>query len=107
MKSAQALPQWIGMFLFCLGFMFLVPLIALMHIYSIPELWEAVTKETGWHQIMLLWVVADVVLVAVIFAYACEIVFYRDKEADGKSIEQKAEESKFKPEPVDSEVEES
>lgn len=100
MKSAQALPQWMGMFLFCLGFMFLIPLIALMHIYSIPELWESVIKETGWHHIMLLWVIADVVLVAVMFAYASEIVFYRDKDADGKSIEENAEESKFKPEPV-------
>lgn len=100
MKSAQALPQWMGMFLFCLGFMFLIPLIALMHIYSIPELWEVVTEETGWHQIMVLWVIGDVVLVAVMFAYASEIIFYRDKKAEGKSIDENAKESKFKPEPV-------
>lgn len=111
MKSAQALPQWIGMFLFALGFMFLIPLIALMHIYSLPVLWEKVIVETGWHYIMLLWVVADIVLVAFMFAYASEIVFYRDKQSEVKSIEEKANESKFKPEPVnispkkDSEVE--
>lgn len=99
MKSAQSLPVWIGMFLFILGFMFLVPLIALMHIYSIPALWDTVIVETGWHYIMLLWVVADVVLVAFIFAYASEIVFYRDKKAEGKSIDENADESKFKPEP--------
>jgi len=103
MKSAQALPQWIGMFLFILGFMFLVPLVALMHIYSIPELWETVIKETGWHYIMMLWVIVDVVLVAFIFAYASEITFYRDKKADGKSIEENADESEFKPK--ESEVE--
>ena len=113
MKSAQALPQWIGLFLFCIGFMFLIPLLALMHIYTIPALWDTVIVETGWHYIMLLWVVADIVLVAFIFAYASEITFYRDKKAEGKSIDENAEESKFKPEPVnipptdDSEVEES
>ena len=113
MKSTQALPQWIGMFLFILGFMFLVPLVALMHIYSLPELWDKVIIETGWHYIMLLWVVADVVLVAIMFAYASEIVFYRDRKAEVKSIDEKASESKFKPEPVNvkptdnSEVEES
>jgi hypothetical protein len=101
MNSAQALPQWIGYFLFLLGFMFLVPLIALMHIYSIPELWDIVILETGWHYIMILWVVADVVLVSVIFAYASEITFHRPKELDERSIDENAKDSKFKPEPVD------
>ena len=97
MKTAQSLPQWIGMFLFVLGFMFLVPLLALLHIYSLPELWEQVIKETGWHYIMLLWVVVDIILVAVILAYACEITFYRDKRAEGRSIDENAEKSDFKP----------
>jgi len=104
LKSVQSLPQWIGFFLLIIGFMFLVPLIALMHIYSIPELWQKVIVDTGWHYMMFLWIVADIFLVGLIFAYAGEIIWYKDKEAEVKSIKENADASEFKPK--ESEVEE-
>jgi len=97
MKSVQALPIWMGFFLLVIGFMFLVPLIALMHIYSIPDLWNEVIVETGWHYMMLLWVVADIFLVGLIFAYAGEIIYYNDKRSESRSIKENAESSKFQP----------
>ena len=97
MKSVQALPIWMGFFLLVIGFMFLVPLIALMHIYSIPDLWNDVIVETGWHYMMLLWVVADIFLVGLIFAYAGEIIYYNDKRSESRSIKENAEASEHKP----------
>lgn len=97
MKSVESLPSWMGVFLLIIGFTFLVPLIALFHIYMIPDLWKLVIETTGWSFMIIAWIIIAVVLVAVIFAYGIEIIWYHDKKSDIKSIDENAEKSKFRP----------
>ncbi len=94
MTDVQSLPKWIGFFLLGLGFMFLIPLFAMVQIFLNSELWFQVIEDTGWSHFMILWVVADMLIIVVMFAYAGDIIYYNYKD---KTIEEKAEESEFKP----------
>lgn len=61
------------------GTLFFVPLLAMVHIFSIPELWVLVVELTGWSWLMIGWVLLDVMLVAILWGYGAEIIYYHDK----------------------------
>jgi len=97
MASVEALPRWMGVFLLIIGVVFLIPTLAIIHLYLTPDLWDMVVEELGWSYFMIGWVIGSFIIIAIAFAYGSEIIWYSDSKANVKSIEEKAEASEFKP----------
>lgn len=68
-----------GIILIGVGLVMFVPSLALIHIFSIPELWNEVARTTGWSFIMLGWAFVSATVIAIVMAYGVEIIWYHDK----------------------------
>ena len=97
MTNVEALPRWMGVFMLIMGVVFLIPTLAIIHLYLTPDLWDMVVEELGWSYMMIGWVIGSFIVIAIAFAYGSEIIWYTDSKANVKSIDEKAEASEFKP----------
>lgn len=84
LNNAHALPRWMGIFLLILGVIFFINPLAIIHIFTIPELWNDVIQETGWSYFMIGWAFASITIIAIIFGVGADILYYHDKHSEPK-----------------------
>lgn len=102
--NLHGLSKNVGVFMIGVGVIFAFPIFALIQIISIPEVFDFVLEHTFWNAWLVVGLTFGVCVPTLIllFAYGADMIRYRDKKAEEvKSIEEKAEESEYKPEPTE------
>jgi len=92
MSDLHGIPKQYGMIVIIFGLVFFFPLLG----FTI-ELLNDLTEKSGWS--VLMFGLTMVAMVASIFmiGFGSNIIYYHDKKDDDKTIDEKAENSEFRP----------
>ena len=92
MSELHGIPKQYGMIVIIFGLVFFFPLLG----FTI-ELLNDLTEKSGWS--VLMFGLTMVAMVASIFmiGFGSNIIYYHDKKDDDKTIDEKAENSEFRP----------
>jgi len=92
MTDLHGIPRVYGMIVIILGIIFFAPLLAFLTVLIVD-----LRGENNWSLIMLGLDVVALITSIFMIGIGTNIVIYHDKKVDDKTLEEKAEQSNFKP----------
>jgi len=93
MSYIHSVPKIYGMILIILGVIFFVPLLGfIVELFS-----DLQSQQNNWSIIMVAWTITSMVITIFMMAFGTDIVWYHDKKVNDTTLEEKAEQSKYKP----------
>lgn len=95
MTDLHSIPRIYGMVVIILGIVFFAPLLAFLTVLIVD-----LKGDNNWSLIMLGLDIVAIISSIFMIGFGTNIVIYHDKKVDDKTLEEKAEESNFKPSEV-------
>ena len=95
MTNLHGIPRIYGMVVIIIGIIFFAPLLAFLTVLIVD-----LRGENNWSVIMFGLTVSAMIIAILMIGFGTNIVVYHDKKVDDKTIEERAKESKFKPNEV-------
>ncbi len=92
MSSLHGIPKHYGMIVIIFGLVFFFPLLGFT-----VELLNDLTEKSGWSILMFGLTMVAIVASMLMIGFGTNMIYYHDKKDDDRTIEQKAENSDFKP----------
>ncbi len=92
MSSLHGIPKHYGMIVIIFGLVFFFPLLGFT-----VELIKDLTEKSGWSILMFGLTMVAIVASMLMIGFGTNIIYYHDKKDDDRTIQQKAENSDFKP----------
>lgn len=95
LRDYHGLPRIYGSILIIIAIVIFVPLLGF--IATLFTDLGNTTRPPNWSFIMVVWTVVAVIITIFVMAIGADIAWYHDKNVDDRTIDQKANESSFKP----------
>lgn len=92
MSEMHGVPKQYGMIVIIFGLVFFFPLLA----FTI-ELLDDLVIGSGWSIVMFGMTMVAMVASILMIGFGSNIIYYHDKKDDGKTLDEKADESEFRP----------
>ena len=92
MTDFYGIPRIYGMIVIIVGIIFFAPLLAFLTVLLVD-----LQEEKNWSVIMLGLDIFAIIVSICMIGFGTNIVIYHDKKVDDKTIQEKSNESKFKP----------
>lgn len=92
MSELHGIPKQYGMIVIIFGLIFFFPLLG----FTI-ELLNDLTEKSGWSVLMFGLTMVAMIASILMIGFGSNIIYYHDKKDDDKTINEKAENSEFRP----------